>query len=147
MDMILIKDVSRLGKAGQVVTVKDGHARNFLIPQGFAVPANDSNRRWLENQKANADRQKEASRTKAQDAAARFEHLSCVIPMKGGEQGRIHGAVTAKDIADWLISQGISITKQQVCLDGPITRLGSFEVPLKLHSEVMVQLKVQVVQG
>ena len=145
MEVILTKDVENLGKVGQTITVKDGYARNFLIPQRFALPATGGARAQLESQRAAQTKTAHALKTKALELADRLNKTSCVIPMPVGDQEKLHGAVTAGDITQVLLQQGIKLDKHQVLLETPMTRLGVMEIPIKLHPEVTVHLKVSVV--
>ena len=146
MDIILIKDVDRLGKAGQKVSVKDGFARNYLIPSGLALSATPGARSQMEALHSSQLRQSEMRKTKAAELSDRLKGISCTIRVAVGDQGKLHGAVTAGDIVKVLKSQGIILEKHQVALEGPITTLGLTEVSVKLHPEVTTHLKVSVVQ-
>jgi len=145
VEIILVKDVEPLGKTGKVLTVKDGYARNFLLPQGLALPASPDRRAKAASFRAAQMKAAVELKEKALKIAERLGAVSCVIPMPVGEQEKLHGAVTAADIVKVLGRQGIEIGKHQVRLERPITHLGEVEVPVKLHSEVTVPLKVQVV--
>ena len=147
MDVILIKEIARLGKAGEKVAVKDGYARNFLLPRGWALPATPGTlAQWESRRKARA-RQEEETKAKAVELSRRIQALSCAIPMPVGEQGKLHGAVTAGDILKALRGQGIELEKQQILLDKPITHLGSYPVAIKLHPEITAPLTVIVIEG
>ena len=146
MDLILVKDVDRLGKAGQILNVKDGYARNYLIPQGLALPASPDRRAQAAALGRAQAKSLQAAKEKAVELAQRLESVSCVIPMPAGDQDKLHGAVTAADIVQALAQQGLSIEKHQVRLERPITHLGSLEVPIKLHAEITAVLQVRVVK-
>lgn len=145
MEVILVKDVDRLGKAGQILTVKDGYARNYLIPRGLGLPASPDRRARAEALGRAQAKALRAAKEKAVQLAQRLENASCVIPMPAGDQDKLHGAVTAADIVRALARQGIAIDKHQVRLERPMTHLGSIEVPIKLHAEVAAVLKLQIV--
>ena len=147
MDVLLVKEVGRLGKPGQAVSVKKGYARNFLFPQGLAVPANTGARGRMDALRAADLRQIQALKLKAVDLAHRLKDLSCRVAVKMGAQGKLHGAVTSKDIAEALQRQGITLEKRRIVMEGPITKLGMFRVPVKLHQNVNGMVQVEVVQG
>ncbi len=147
MKVILVKDVDRLGKSGQTISVKDGYARNFLLPQGFALPATAEHRARVDSVRIAQLRQAEALKARAVQLAGRLGQVSCTISVKVGDQDKLHGAVTAAHIAETLRQQGFSVEKHQISLEGPITHLGTFEVPIKLHSEVAASLKLSVIRA
>ncbi|MBI3318096.1 MAG: 50S ribosomal protein L9 [Candidatus Omnitrophica bacterium] len=146
MQVILAQDVERLGKAGQILTVKDGYARNFLIPKGWAFPAGSGQRSQIEARLRASNRREEALQAKAKELARRIEGALCVIPAAVGESGKLHGAVTAGDILESLKGQGIPLEKHQLVLTAPIAHLGVTSLPVKLHREVTALLKVEVVR-
>ena len=145
MIVILLKDVKGAGKAGEVVKVSDGYARNMLIPKGFAKEATEGNVRNLEKQKKiMAEKQAEA-KAAAEDLADRMKTLTVNIVSKGGEGGRLFGSITSKDISEALEEQhGIKIDKKKIVLDSPIKHTGDTEVTVKVYPEVQAQLKVSV---
>ncbi|MBI3615010.1 MAG: 50S ribosomal protein L9 [Candidatus Omnitrophica bacterium] len=145
MEIILVKDVEPLGKTGQILTVKDGYARNFLLPQGLALPASPDRRAKAASFRVAQVKAALELKERALKIAERLGAVSCVVPMPVGEQEKLHGAVTAADIIKVLSQQGIEIGKHQVHLERPITHLGEVQVPVKLHPEVTVPLKVQIV--
>ena len=145
MIVILLKDVKGAGKAGEVVKVSDGYARNMLIPKGFAKEATKGNVRNLEKQKAiMAEKQAEA-KAAAEELAEKIKTLTVNIVSKGGEGGRLFGSITSKDISEALEEQhGIKIDKKKIVLDSPIKQTGETEVTVKVYPEVQSQLKVSV---
>ncbi len=145
MIVILLKDVKGAGKAGEVVKVSDGYARNMLIPKGFAKEATKGNVRNLEKQKAiMAEKQAEA-KAAAEELAEKIKTLTVNIVSKGGEGGRLFGSITSKDISEALEEQhGIKIDKKKIVLDSPIKQTGETEVAVKVYPEVQSQLKVSV---
>ena len=145
MIVILLKDVKGAGKAGEVVKVSDGYARNMLIPKGFAKEATEGNVRNLEKQKAiMAEKQAEA-KAAAEELADKISLITVDIVSKGGEGGRLFGSITSKDISEALEEQhGIKIDKKKIVLDAPIKQIGDTEVTVKVYPEVQAQLKVSV---
>ncbi len=145
MIVILIKDVKGVGKAGDVVKVSDGYARNLLLPKGLASEATEGNVRNLEKQKAiqEANRQKELA--EARELAEKIAQLKVTIVSKSGEGGRLFGSITSKDIADALAEQHkINIDKRKFILENPIKHTGDFELDIKIYPEVTAKLKVTV---
>ncbi len=145
MIVILIKDVKGVGKAGEVVKVSDGYARNMLLPKGLATEATEGNVRNLEKQKAiqEATRQKELA--EARELAAKIGQLKVTIVTKSGEGGRLFGSITSKDVADALNEQHkINIDKRKFVLENPIKHTGDFEIDIKIYPEVVAKLKVTV---
>lgn len=145
MIVILQKDLKGTGKAGDVVKVSDGYARNMLIPRGIAKEATEGNVKNLEKQKSIAAEKKAEQKAAAQELAKKIEALNVTIETKGGEGGRLFGSITSKDIAEALQTQhGIKTDKKKIDLDGPIKQTGEFTVPVKLFPEVSASLKVIV---
>lgn len=143
MVVILLKDLKGTGKAGEVVKVSDGYARNMLIPRGIAQEATDGNIRSLEKQKAIAAEKKAEQAAAAKDLAAKIEAVTVEIKSKGGENGRLFGSITSKDIAEALQEQHkIKVDKKKINLDNPIKQIGEVTVPIKLYFEVTANLKV-----
>ena len=146
MIVILTKDVKGTGKAGEVVKVSDGYARNMLIPKGLAKEATEGNVRSLEKQKAIAAEKHAEQKAAAQKQAEELEKKTLVIKSKGGDSGKLFGSITSKDIADALAEQeNIKIDKKKIDMDGPIKQAGETEVTVKLFTEVSAKLKVNVV--
>lgn len=145
MIVILQKDLKGTGKAGDVVKVSDGYARNMLIPRGIAKEATEGNVKNLEKQKSIAAEKKAEQKAAAQELAKKIEALNVTIETKGGEGGRLFGSITSKDIAEALQKQhGIKTDKKKIELDGPIKQTGEFTVPIKLFPEISASLKVIV---
>lgn len=145
MIVILIKDVKGVGKAGDVVKVSDGYARNLLLPKGLATEATEGNVRNLEKQKAiqEANRQKELA--EAKELAEQIAQVKISIATKSGEGGRLFGSITTKDIADALSEQHkITIDKRKFVLENPIKHTGDFELDVKVYPEVTAKIKVTV---
>lgn len=146
MIVILQKDVKGTGKAGDVVKVSDGYARNMLIPKGIAKEATEGNIKSLEKQKQIAEEKKAEQKAAAQAAAEKINDLTVTIQSKGGEGGRLFGSITSKDISEALEEQHkIKVDKKKIELDGPIKQTGQFTIPIKLYHEVTANLKVTVI--
>lgn len=145
MIVILNKDVKGTGKAGDVVKVSDGFARNMLIPKGLATEATQGNIRHLEKQKAIAAEKKAEEKAEAVAQAEKINEISVVIKTKAGDGGKIFGSITSKDIADALKNQHkIDVDKKKIQLGNPIKNIGEMSVDIKLYSEVSASLKVIV---
>ena len=145
MIVILNRDVKGTGKAGDVIKVSDGYARNMLLPKGYATEATDGNIRNLEKQKAIAAEKKAEEKAAAQQTAEKIGALSVEIKTKAGEGGKIFGSITSKDIADALKDQHkITVDKKKIQLDSPIKQTGEMTVEIKLYTEVNAKLKVIV---
>lgn len=145
MIVILNRDVKGTGKAGEVVKVSDGYARNMLLPKGWATEATDGNIRSLEKQKALQEQKRKEDKAAAEKVAEKLSGVKVVIRTKSGEGGRLFGSITSKDIADETKKQtGIVIDKKKIQLDSPIKTMGSFEVKVKLYPEVVGNLSVEV---
>jgi large subunit ribosomal protein L9 len=144
MKVILRQDVENLGKMGDIVEVRDGYARNYLIPRGLAYYASEGAIRRLEQEKRQYQRRLERERFSAQELAAQLEQLVLSIPMRVGEEGRLFGSVTPQMIADELSLRGFTIDRRAIVLEEPIRSLGTFEVKIKLHPEVVATVKLWV---
>ncbi len=145
MIVILMKDVKGTGKAGDVVKVSDGYARNMLLPKGMAKEATEGNIRSLEKQKAIAAEKLEEQKAAAKEMAAKLENITLKIESKGGDSGKLFGSITSKDIAEALEKQeGMKIDKKKIEMKNPIKQAGETEVTLKLFTEISAQLKVSV---
>lgn len=145
MIVILMKDVKGSGKAGDVVKVSDGYARNMLLPKGLAKEATEGNIRSLEKQKAIAAEKLEEQKAAAKEMAAKLEKITLKIESKGGDSGKLFGSITSKDIAEALEKQeGMKIDKKKIEMKTPIKQAGETEVALKLFTEISAQLKVSV---
>lgn len=145
MIVILTQDVKGKGKAGDVVKVNDGYARNMLLPKGLAKEATQGNVRSLEKQKALAEEKRQEQKAAAQKQAEKLEKLTVTIQSKGGENGKLFGSITSKDIAEALEAQeGIKVDKKKIDLPAPIKQTGTETVTVKLFPEVTAKLKVKV---
>ncbi len=146
MKIILRKNYNQLGNTGDVVEVKNGFARNYLIPRSIAFRATEGNLKALEQEKIQLARKEEKIVKDSEKLAAQLGSVSLTITMKVGEDDKLFGAVTSQMIADSLTEKGYSIDKRIIELEEPIKTLGIFEVPVKLHSKVSVKVKVWVVR-
>ncbi len=143
--VILKKDVKGTGKAGEVVTVSDGFARNMLLPKGLAIESTESNIRTLEKEKKEREEKYEQDRASAMEISKKISEIKVVIKTKAGENGRMFGAITSKDIADELQKQhGIVVDKKKLNLPNPIKNTGEYTVEIRLFTEVEALLKVEV---
>jgi large subunit ribosomal protein L9 len=146
MEIVLAKDYADLGKAMDVLTVKDGFARNFLIPAGIAVPATEGNRKKVAEAKRITELGEEKKMKAARLQAAKIEQVPCTIPVKVGEEDRIFGSVTTQEIAEFLQKEGFAIEKSHIELEEPIKQLGVYTVTVVLYKDVAAKLKVWVVK-
>jgi large subunit ribosomal protein L9 len=144
MKLILREDVYNLGKGGELVEVKPGYGRNFLIPRGLAVLANPKNIREVEHQKSVAAAKAAKLKASAEAVARRLADTPVTFQRKVGEQDKLYGSVTALDVAEALAARGLEIDRRSIDLAEPIKTVGDFEVPVKLHSEVVGKAKVKV---
>ena len=144
MKVILKQDVEKLGKAGDVVKVAPGYGRNYLIPRKLAVEATEGNLKIAEMEKIADARRDQREKQSAALLAKEIAKLTVTIRQKAGEGGSLYGSVTAIDIADFLITHKIDIDKRKIQLEEPIKTLGEYQVPIRLHREVTVPIKVVV---
>jgi large subunit ribosomal protein L9 len=146
MEVILREDVEKLGSRGQVVKVADGYARNFLLPKRLAVPATESNKTIVEQERHAHLRRETKVKADADDLAKLMAGVSVTIAHKAGEQEQLFGSVTAKDIAEALERQNFTIDRKKIHLDEPLRQLGDFRIPIRLHRDVTVEILVHVVK-
>lgn len=146
MEVILIKDVPKLGKAGDIVKVKDGYARNYLIPKRLAILANQKTIKALENQRKIILAKAERERKKLESLSEKLEGMVLTVYRKTIEEDRIFGSVSPVDIVNILKEKGIEIEKNQIILEEPIKKLGIFEIPIKMSSDKIVNIKVEVLE-
>jgi len=146
MKVILRQDFETLGEAGKVLTVKDGYARNFLIPRGIVDEASAHALRVFEQDQLRLNARKNREKKLAEDLKAKLDGVSVTATVQVGEEDRVFGSVTTQDIADMLAAKGFEIDKRRILLDESIKALGFYEVPVKLHSEVQSTIKVWVVK-
>jgi large subunit ribosomal protein L9 len=144
MKLILREDVENLGRGGDVVDVKPGYGRNFLLPRGLAVTANPKNLREIEHQKAVATAKAVKLKASAEAIAKRLSETPVTLKRKVGEQDKLFGSVTALDIAEALAARGLEIDRRSIDLSEPIKTVGDFEVGVKLHHDVIGKAKVKI---
>ncbi len=147
MQIILKTNVEKLGKEGEVVTVADGYARNYLIPKKLAIQATEKNRQLLEQEKKIEINRVAKAKKEAEVLANELANVSCTINVQAGENDRLFGSVTTNDIASALADLGYDIDKRKIILEEPIKELGLFTVPIKLHADITANIKVWVVKA
>ncbi|HEX6069839.1 MAG TPA: 50S ribosomal protein L9, partial [Longimicrobiaceae bacterium] len=135
-----------LGRAGQIVSVKPGYARNYLIPKGLAYEATDANVRRIEREKAKIEQKAADQLTGARKRASAIEGVSVTFNARAAEEGKLFGSITTADIAEKLAEQGVEVDRKQIQLDEPIKSLGVFSVPIRLHADVRPEIKVWVIK-
>ncbi len=146
MKVILRQDYQPLGKIGDVIEVRDGYARNFLIPKKIVYPATPGNLKAVEEEKKRLQLKLQREKKSAELLATELEKVSVTIPVEVGEEDRIHGTVTTQMIADALLEKGYEIDKRKIEIDEQIRTLGIFTAKIRLHPEVTAQIKVWVVK-
>lgn len=144
-EIILQEDVENLGSAGDVVDVKPGYARNYLIPRGMARRATPGNIKRIEQERRRLERARSRERSRAEDLSSELGGLSLTFSVRAGEEGKLFGSVTASDIADRLAEQGFRIDRRALLIEEPIKELGVYRVSVDLHAEVRPEIKVWVV--
>ena len=144
MKIILQKEVTELGLEGDIVNVKKGYARNFLIPKGFGLEAIPQNIKSLELKRKKIEVRRVKAREEAENLKLKVEGIVIALSQKAGEEGKLYGSVTSMDIASGLEKQGIVIDRRKILLEKPIKTLGEFEVPVKIYPEVIAAIKVVV---
>ena len=145
MKVILREDVTNLGRSGEIVAVKDGFGRNYLLPRKLAVLASDKNVRQLEHEKSVIAARQAKLKAGAVETAKKIGAVSVSIARKVGEQDKLYGSVTALDIAEALAAKGTQVDRRHLHLAEPIKALGTYEVELRLHHDVTAKVKVEVV--
>jgi large subunit ribosomal protein L9 len=144
MELILKKTVDNLGEEGEVVKVKAGYGRNYLLPHGLAVTANTSNLALLEKESAAIEARRASMKSEAEGLAKKISGATVIIEQRAGEDDKLFGSVTSTDIAEKLASLGIEIDRKKIVLDEPIKTLGEFMVKIKIGYQVTAEVKVQV---
>ena len=144
MEVILLERISRLGQMGDTVKVKDGFARNFLLPQGKALRANEANKKKFEGQRAQLEARNLERKTEAQKIADKLDGKSFIVVRSAGETGQLYGSVSTRDIADLLTAEGFSVDRNQVELNQPIKAIGLTNVAIALHPEVEVTITLNI---
>jgi large subunit ribosomal protein L9 len=146
MEIILRQAVENLGKPGDVVTVKNGYARNYLLPRGFAYEATPGNLKRIAQERGRLEAAENDRRASAEDLAKRLEEVQLSFSARVGEEGKLFGSVTAADIAEQLEAQGFHIEKRLIDLHDPIKALGVYRVPVRLHADVKPEIRVWVIK-
>ena len=145
MQVILLKDVKGSGKAGQIVKVSDGYARNMLLPKGLAIEATDANVKSLKKKEALEAEKRAEEKKEAQEIAEKLKDIKIIIKTKSGEGGKLFGSITSKDIAEETLKQsGLSIDKKKIQMKSAIKSIGTFDIDVKLYPEVVGTLTVVV---
>ena len=146
MEIILRADVQHLGKIGEIVKVKDGYARNYLLPQGLAYPATDANKKKITFEGERLAKQQAAEKSAAETEAGRLADVHLTFAVKVGEENKLYGSITSSDIQRKLEEMGIHVDKRKIDLPEPIRELGDFNVGIKIHPEVRPEVRVTVVK-
>ncbi|MFW6005534.1 MAG: 50S ribosomal protein L9 [Desulfonatronovibrionaceae bacterium] len=146
MELILRSDVDNLGRLGDVVKVKPGYGRNYLIPQGLAMPATKANMNVFETERKRLEAKVKKMREAAQSLAEKLNEAHVVIPVRVGDNDKLYGSVTTTHIGDALSELGIEIDRRKIVLDSPIRALGDFDVEVKLHHDVDCSVRVSVIR-
>ncbi|HBY19394.1 MAG: 50S ribosomal protein L9 [Marinimicrobia bacterium 46_47] len=146
MKIILKENVENVGVVGDIITVKDGYARNFLIPKGLAMEATRSNIKRAEELKKIEERKKTAAVDKARRLAEKLKNISLTTSVTAGDDDKIFGSVTSQTVADLLAEKGYDVDKRHIILNEPIKALGVYDIPIKLHSDVTAEVKLWVVK-
>ncbi len=146
MEVILREHVDNLGRRGEIVKVADGYARNYLLPRKLALPATAGNRKHVERERRIMETREAGEKSAAEAIASRLGLIDIAITRRVGETDQLYGSVTTADIADFLKAKGFDVDRRKLILAEPIKAIGEYDVPLKLHREVTVPLKVKVVK-
>lgn len=144
MDVILLERVAKLGQIGDTVKVKDGFARNFLLPNGKALRATEANKKKFEGMKAQIEAQNLERKQEAEAVAQKLDGKSVILVRQAGETGQLYGSVSTRDIADALTKDGFTVERRQIVLNSPIKLIGLHALPVSLHPEVEVKITVNV---
>jgi len=147
MEVILLERVEKLGAIGDVVKVKDGFARNYLLPRKKALRANDANRKLFETNRARIEEDNAARRSEAEKAAKSVDGKTVQLIRQASNTGQLYGSVSARDVVDALAAEGANVTKSQVVLDRPIKAIGMHDIRIALHPEVAVTVHVNVARS
>lgn len=147
MEVILLERIGRLGQMGEVVRVKDGYARNFLLPKGKALRATSDNKARFESMRSDLEAKNTAAKGEAGAVASKLEGKVVVALRQASETGQLFGSVTTRDIADMIEADGVKVSRSQVVLNAPIKMIGSYQVPIALHPEVEIAVTVNVARS
>ena len=147
MEVILLERVNKLGQMGETVRVKDGYARNYLLPLGKALRANEGNKKRFESERATLEARNLERKSEAQKIADKLDGKSFIVVRSAGETGQLYGSVAARDIVDVLVEEGFNIGRNQVDLNTPIKMIGLHKITLHLHSEVEIAIELNVARS
>ena len=147
MDVILLERISRLGQMGDTVKVRDGFARNFLLPQGKALRANEANKKKFEGQRAQREARNLERKSEAQAVAEKLDGQSFIVVRSAGETGQLYGSVSTRDISELLTEEGFTVARNQVELNNPIKAIGLTNVVIALHPEVEVTITLNIARS
>lgn len=147
MEVILLERISRLGQMGETVKVKDGYARNFLLPKGKALRANEANKKKFEGQRAQLEARNLERKSEASTVAEKLDGKSFIVVRSAGETGQLYGSVSTRDIADLLTAEGFSVSRNQVELNQPIKTIGLSNIAIALHPEVEVTVTLNIARS
>jgi len=147
MEVILLERISRLGQMGETVKVRDGFARNFLLPQGKALRANEANKKKFEGQRAQLEARNLERKSEAQSIADKLDGKTFVVVRTAGETGQLYGSVSTRDISDLLTAEGFTVSRNQVELNQPIKSIGLANVAIALHAEVEVTITLNIARS
>ncbi|MGI1689913.1 50S ribosomal protein L9 [Thermoanaerobacter uzonensis] len=145
MKVILVKDVKNVGKAGEVINVSDGYGRNYLLPRGLAIEATESNIKVLNEKKKAEEKKRQQELEEAKEMAQKLSNLSLVLKVKAGENGKLFGSVTSKDVEEALKEKGFGIDKKKISFDETVKTTGTYYVDIKLYQGVTAKVKIEVV--
>lgn len=147
MEVILLERIGRLGQMGETVKVKDGYARNFLLPQGKALRANEANKKKFESQRAQLEAQNLERKKEADAVAEKLNGQSFIVVRSAGETGQLYGSVSTRDIAEIITENGFTLHRNQVELNHPIKTIGIHEIAISLHPEVEVTVSINIARS
>jgi len=147
MEVILLERIARLGQMGDVVRVKDGYARNFLLPLGKALRANEANRKKFESERGQLETRNLERKSEAEQVATRLAGQSFIVVRQAGETGQLYGSVTSRDLAEAMEAGGFMVARSQIALNQPIKTIGMHEVRLALHPEVDTRVTINVARS
>ncbi|AQX18548.1 MULTISPECIES: 50S ribosomal protein L9 [unclassified Bartonella] len=147
MDIILLERITHLGQIGDIVSVKNGYARNFLLPQGKALRANEANKKHFETQRAQLEARNLERKNEAQKISEKLDGQSFTIIRSAGETGQLYGSVSTRNIADIITENGFSIERNQIELNHPIKTIGLHTISLSLHPEIQVSVTINIARS
>lgn len=145
MKVILVKDVKNVGKAGEIANVSDGYGRNYLLPRGLAIEATESNLKALDEKKKAEEKKRKQELDEAKEMAKKLSNLNLVLKVKAGENGKLFGSVTSKDVEEALKEKGFYIDKKKISFDEAVKTTGTYYVDVRLYQGVTAKVKVDVV--